>query len=285
MILFIDELHTVIGAGAAEGGERRGQSAEAGTGARRTALHRCDDARRISQAHRERRRSGTSLSARICRRADGRRHDCHSARTQAALRSASQGVKIKDSALVAAANLSHRYITDRFLPDKAIDLMDEAASRLAMELRKRPERDRRSATPARATGTGRNANSPRKRKTRRASDLPRSRRKWPSCNKLGQPARTVGSGKAGPRRRAAGPQTARSRSSSSSAQLETTIQRKAIAAAYPVDEADYQQLFELDNQRQAARRRSNSKTAGGYRRTAASQRTSADCCARKLRRR
>src|SRR5204863_7000042 len=42
------------------------------------------------------------------------------------------GVKIKDSALVAAAKLSHRYITDRFLPDKAIDLVDEAASQLAI---------------------------------------------------------------------------------------------------------------------------------------------------------
>ncbi len=49
-----------------------------------------------------------------------------------------KGVKIKDSALVAAANLSHRYITDRFLPDKAIDLMDEATSRLAMELESVP---------------------------------------------------------------------------------------------------------------------------------------------------
>ena len=49
-----------------------------------------------------------------------------------------KGVKIKDSALVAAANLSNRYITDRFLPDKAIDLMDEATSRLAMELESVP---------------------------------------------------------------------------------------------------------------------------------------------------
>ncbi len=47
-------------------------------------------------------------------------------------------MKIKDSALVAAAELSHRYITDRFLPDKAIDLMDEATSRLAMELESVP---------------------------------------------------------------------------------------------------------------------------------------------------
>jgi ATP-dependent Clp protease ATP-binding subunit ClpB len=49
------------------------------------------------------------------------------------------GVKISDSALVAAATLSHRYITDRFLPDKAIDLMDEAASRLRMEVDSKPE--------------------------------------------------------------------------------------------------------------------------------------------------
>ena len=44
------------------------------------------------------------------------------------------GVRIKDSALIEAATLSHRYITDRFLPDKAIDLIDEAASRLRIEI-------------------------------------------------------------------------------------------------------------------------------------------------------
>ncbi|WP_415182818.1 ATP-dependent chaperone ClpB [Phaeovulum sp.] len=49
------------------------------------------------------------------------------------------GVRVSDSALVAAATLSHRYITDRFLPDKAIDLVDEAASRLRMELDSKPE--------------------------------------------------------------------------------------------------------------------------------------------------
>ncbi|MFX4220911.1 MAG: hypothetical protein ACMVO3_07900 [Thalassobaculum sp.] len=49
------------------------------------------------------------------------------------------GVRITDSALVAAANLSNRYITDRFLPDKAIDLVDEAASRRRMEVDSKPE--------------------------------------------------------------------------------------------------------------------------------------------------
>ena len=49
------------------------------------------------------------------------------------------GVRITDGALVAAATLSNRYITDRFLPDKAIDLMDEAASRIRMEVESKPE--------------------------------------------------------------------------------------------------------------------------------------------------
>ena len=49
------------------------------------------------------------------------------------------GVRISDSALVAAATLSQRYISDRFLPDKAIDLVDEAASRLRMEVDSKPE--------------------------------------------------------------------------------------------------------------------------------------------------
>src|SRR5690606_15673028 len=49
------------------------------------------------------------------------------------------GVRITDAAIVAAATLSHRYISDRFLPDKAIDLMDEAASRIRMEVESKPE--------------------------------------------------------------------------------------------------------------------------------------------------
>ena len=48
-------------------------------------------------------------------------------------------VRIKDEAILASVNLSHRYITDRFLPDKAIDLMDEAASKMRMEINSKPE--------------------------------------------------------------------------------------------------------------------------------------------------
>ena len=91
VILFIDELHTVVGAGAAEGGSRRGEPAQAGPGPRRAALHRRDDARRISQAHREGRRPRAPLPAGLRRRADRRRHDRHPPRPEAALRSPSQG--------------------------------------------------------------------------------------------------------------------------------------------------------------------------------------------------
>jgi ATP-dependent Clp protease ATP-binding subunit ClpB len=54
------------------------------------------------------------------------------------------GVRITDGAIVAAATLSNRYISDRFLPDKAIDLMDEAASRIRMEVESKPEEIERS---------------------------------------------------------------------------------------------------------------------------------------------
>ena len=75
-------------------------------------------------------------------------------------------VKIKDSALVSAAKLSARYITDRFLPDKAIDLVDEASSRLSMELQSVPDRDRRPPAQA-APASARPANAPEGRRTAR----------------------------------------------------------------------------------------------------------------------
>jgi len=65
------------------------------------------------------------------------------------------GVRIKDTAIVAAATLSNRYITDRFLPDKAIDLIDEAASKLRIEITACPRRSTRSSgrsSSARSSG-------------------------------------------------------------------------------------------------------------------------------------
>ena len=99
---------------------------------------RRDDAGRVPQAHREGCGAGAAVPAGVRRRADGGGHDRDPARAEGAYE-AHHGVRITDSALVAAATLSHRYITDRFLPDKAIDLIDEAASRLRMENDSMPE--------------------------------------------------------------------------------------------------------------------------------------------------
>ena len=111
---------------------------EAGAGARRAPLRRRDDARRVPQARREGRRARPPLPAGVRRRADGRGHDLDPARPQGEVRAAPR-IRISDSALVAAATLCNRYITDRFLPDKAIDLMDEAAARLRMAVDSKPE--------------------------------------------------------------------------------------------------------------------------------------------------
>ena len=86
IILFIDELHTVVGAGAAEGAMDASQPAEADAGARRAALHRRHDAGRVSQAHREGRRARAPLPADHRRPAGRRGHDQHPARAARALR-------------------------------------------------------------------------------------------------------------------------------------------------------------------------------------------------------
>ena len=138
VILFIDELHTVIGAGAAEG------AADAAN-LLKPALAR-GELRCIGATTLDEYRKHIEKDAALERRFQPVRVDEPSVEdTIAILRGLKpryeahhKGVKIKDSALVAAAQLSNRYITDRFLPDKAIDLVDEAASRLAMELESVP---------------------------------------------------------------------------------------------------------------------------------------------------
>src|SRR5581483_187715 len=115
------------------GGHRRGQPAQTGTGSRRAARDRCDHPGRVPQAHREGRRPGEAFPACSGRSAFCRGHDQHS-RGLREKYEVHHGVRIKDTAIVAAAVLSNRYITDRFLPDKAIDLIDEAAARLRTEI-------------------------------------------------------------------------------------------------------------------------------------------------------
>jgi ATP-dependent Clp protease ATP-binding subunit ClpB len=137
VVLFIDELHTVVGAGAAEGSLdasnmlkpllARGELHTIGA----TTL---DEYRKYIEkdAALERRFQPVQIgeptveSTISILRGLRDRYEIH------------HGVKFKDAALVAAAVLSHRYISDRFLPDKAIDLMDEAASKLRMEIDSMP---------------------------------------------------------------------------------------------------------------------------------------------------
>ena len=138
IVLFIDELHTVIGAGAAEGGS---DAANLLKPALARGELRCIGATTIDE-YRKYIEKDAALERRFqpvhvgepsvedtiaILRGLKPRYEAHH-----------KGVKIKDSALVAAAELSHRYIADRFLPDKAIDLMDEATSRVSMELQSVP---------------------------------------------------------------------------------------------------------------------------------------------------
>ena len=138
VILFIDELHTVVGAGAAEGGSDAANLLK-------PALAR-GDLRCIGATTLDEYRKYIEKDAALERRFQPVYVGEPSVEdTIAILRGLKpryeahhKGVKIKDSALVAAAELSNRYIADRQLPDKAIDLMDEATSRLAMELESVP---------------------------------------------------------------------------------------------------------------------------------------------------
>jgi ATP-dependent Clp protease ATP-binding subunit ClpB len=137
IICFIDELHTLVGAGAAEG-------AVDASNMLKPALAR-GELRCIGATTLEEYRKRIEKDAALERRFQPVMVGQPSAEdTISILRGLKEkyevhhGVRIKDSALVAAAVLSHRYISDRFLPDKAIDLIDEAASRLRMEIDSMP---------------------------------------------------------------------------------------------------------------------------------------------------
>lgn len=132
IILFIDELHTIIGAGAAEGAVSAGNLLK-------PALAR-GELRCIGATTLDEYRQHIEKDAAFERRFQPILIDQPSVEdTIAILRGlkpryeAHHGIRIQDGALVAAAQLSHRYIADRFLPDKAIDLLDEASSKLRIE--------------------------------------------------------------------------------------------------------------------------------------------------------
>ncbi len=138
IILFIDELHTIVGAGAAEG------AADAAN-MLKPALAR-GELRCVGATTLDEYRKHIEKDAALARRFQPVYVGEPSAEsTIAILRGLKEryevhhGVRIQDSALVAAAELSHRYIADRFLPDKAIDLVDEACSALRIEIDSMPE--------------------------------------------------------------------------------------------------------------------------------------------------
>ena len=137
-ILFIDEIHTMVGAGKAEGAMDAGNMLKPALA--RGELH-CVGATTLDEY-----RKYIEKDAALERRFQKVLVDEPTVEaTIAILRGLQEkyelhhGVEITDPALVAAAELSHRYITDRFLPDKAIDLIDEAASRIKMEIDSKPE--------------------------------------------------------------------------------------------------------------------------------------------------
>lgn len=138
IILFIDEMHTLIGAGKSEGAMDAGNLLKPALA--RGELH-CIGATTLDE-YRKYVEKDAALQRRFqpvfvgeptvedtisILRGLKEKYELH------------HGVRITDGAIVAAATLSHRYISDRFLPDKAIDLMDEAASRLRMEVESKPE--------------------------------------------------------------------------------------------------------------------------------------------------
>src|SRR6266478_6027629 len=137
-IVFIDEIHTLVGAGKAEGAIDAGNMLKPALA--RGELH-CIGATTMDEY-----RKNIEKDAALERRFQKVIVDEPSVEaTIAILRGLQEryelhhGVEITDPAIVAAAELSHRYITDRFLPDKAIDLIDEAAARIKMEIDSKPE--------------------------------------------------------------------------------------------------------------------------------------------------
>lgn len=251
VILFIDELHTVVGAGAAEGGSDAANLLKPALA--RGELH-CIGATTLDE-YRKYIEKDAALERRFqpvyvdqpnvddtitILRGLKQRYESH------------HGVQIKDSALVAAAQLSARYITDRFLPDKAIDLVDEAASKLAMERDSVPDEidsvqrritqlelaARQLADEQEASAKGR-LSEVNEEMGKLKNQLASLREQW-EAEKLGMV------------------DSQNLRKQLESAQLDfqksQSEMNSKLSTGQPVNEAEYQRLYELDNrQKQLAK--------------------------------
>ncbi len=246
IILFIDELHTVVGAGAAEGAS---DAANLLKPALARGELRCIGATTLDE-YRQHIEKDKALERRFqpvfvsepsvedtiaILRGLKPRYESH------------HGVKITDSALVAAAKLSHRYITDRFLPDKAIDLIDEAAARIAMELASVPteidEVQRRLRQLELAARQLQDETDPtaRERLAEIEEEIAEQKRLLASLREEWE-AEKLGMG-----------DIKKLRSEYDAVQLEFSRLERSIkekqSAGLPVSEQEYQQLYELDVKR------------------------------------
>ncbi len=260
VILFIDELHTVVGAGRAEG------SADAANLLKPALARgelRCIGATTLDE-YRQHIEKDAALERRFqpvyvgeptvedtiaILRGLKPRYETH------------HGVKIKDSALVAAAELSHRYITDRFLPDKAIDLMDEAASRLAMEAQSVPteidevQRRLRQLQLAARQLADETEDTARERLAEIEAEIDELKRKEASLREQWE-AEKLGLDDVQKIRQEA------ARVDVAFGQLDVAIKDKQ-ARGEPVSEEEYQKLYELDVSRRQLRQRSEAVEEDG----------------------
>jgi ATP-dependent Clp protease ATP-binding subunit ClpB len=252
VVLFIDELHTVVGAGRAEGGS---DAANLLKPALARGELRCIGATTLDE-YRQYIEKDAALERRFQPVFVG---EPSVEDTIAILRGlkpryeAHHGVKIKDSALVAAANLSHRYITDRFLPDKAIDLVDEAASRVAMELESVPieidelQRKLTQLELAARQLAEEDETTARDRLTDVEAEMAELRHKLASLREQWE-AEKLGMGDVQKVRHES------ERIEHEFRQLDAAIKEKQ-SLGQPVSEAEYQTLYELDVQRRQLQRR------------------------------
>ena len=259
VVLFLDELHTLVGAGKAEGGA---DAANLLKPALARGELRCIGATTLDE-YRQYVEKDAALERRFQPIYVGEPSVEDTISILRGLKpryEAHHGVKIKDDALVAAAELSHRYITDRFLPDKAIDLVDEAGSRVAMELESVPaeldeaQRRLRQLELAARQLAEETEETAQDRLAEIEEEMETLKHKVASLREQWE-AEKMGLGDVQKVRQEV------DRADLEFSQLESAIKEKQ-SSGVPVSEQDYQRLYELDVQRRNLRQRIEAEESG-----------------------